>query len=294
MVALKTSSSFLALIAAVLLCGESDGFALSNIRVERRPRDSGSTPRRSSRARSFDALKATEQLVFGGDYCGISDPLPVGTSKEAAEEFMMRETTQNLLFSAGGKNPSEPLAITEELVEMWSNLTEYYGYDRKPTLDDKMVKVTSSVKFPGLTLTTISASGLFVLDNPNSGLKEYHSFFVAEEQQVTGLPPSVFVYNRLTGNSEKEKGKFYPGSGKALSIVSVVEKNDGALSYSFDVKLQITVNFPRALMKILPMSKEKMEEQAGKSISKTISKDVDSAMEAVAKAYEVYESAPTS
>ena len=263
---LPIQSSFVGLILLALCLDATSGFASLHKLT---------TPSTTS----FTRLQATEQLVFSGDYCGFTKSLPPGTSKNAAEEFMLQDTVRDLFFSAGGTRPIQQIKLTPELLHLWTECCEYFGYDRIPTKDDLMVQVESSVQFPGMKLTTCSASGMFLMENESTGLKEYHTFFVAEEQRVSGLPPAVWLYNKLTGNDKKAKGTFHKASGKAISVISIQEQSENALAFCFDIRLQIFVQFPRTLMKLLPMSKEKMEEQSGTSMRKAISKDVDLALE---------------
>ena len=241
-------------------------------------------------------LHETAELIFDGDYCGVSDPLPEGTSKEAALAFLMQDSTRDLLFSAGGERRLELLNSTSELLEMWEDSIEYFGYERKPTEKDTLLSVEAIVQFPGLKLITTAASGIYTLTNEQTAMEEYHTFSVAEKQRTEGLKPAVWLFNQLTGNADKEKGVFLPASGRAKSIISLVENTTAVddnetengpsrFSFSFDVGLQVSVKFPKALMRIIPSSKEKMEEQGGTAIKKTVQNDVNKALQATVEAF---------
>ena len=253
--------------------------------------------KRASSHHTSWALKDTVTLVFDGDYCGMSDPLPVGTTNEEAVAFLVKDSTRDLFFSVGGTRPIELLDMTPEFVDMWQNVTDYFNCDRKPTMDDILISANTTINFPGMKLITTSASGIFVMENPQTALPEYQAFLVAEQQTSKGLKPVVWLFNQLTGNANREKGKFFPSSGKAMSTVSVVEQestnnndntaldDENLLSISFNVQFKVFVQFPATLMKLFPMSKEKTEEQGGKSIKKTISTEVDMALEAARMAF---------
>lgn len=230
--------------------------------------------------------KPLGQLVFVGDYYA-SNPLPAGTRRDIAASFLLQNTTRDLLFSAGGTRSVAFLEMTEELRDTWEEVAGYFGYERKPTEHDTMIVGETLVQLPGLKLITNSASGFYILSNPKTGLDEYHSFFVAEQQRAEGLAPAVWMFNKLTGNGKREKGRFYPTPGRAMSVISVVESEDARLFYSMDVKLTVIVNFPAYLLRILPAPKVKIEEEVGKSIQNTIAKDVNRALEAVVEAFKM-------
>ncbi|KAL7563396.1 hypothetical protein ACA910_016496 [Epithemia clementina (nom. ined.)] len=243
------------------------------------------------------ALQAQVELVFNGDYTGRSDPLPPDTTKEAAVAFLMQDSTRDLFFSAGNTRKIELVETSPELLEMWNEVVEFYGYERKPTVNDPIITVDSIVQFPGLKLITTAVSGVYVMTNKDTGFEEYHFFSIADKQTTQGFPPAVWLYDQLTGSANKDKDKFSRMSGNARSVVSVVEHLSAAeaedsssgdeprLCFSFDVILQIVVKFPSALLKIIPSSTEKMEEQGSKSIQKAVSKDVDLALLAAAQAF---------
>ena len=108
----------------------------------------------------------------------------------------------------------------------------------------------------------------------------------AEKLEPKGVAPVVWIFNELTGNNERKTGAFYPPrQTKARSLVRVEDTIDGSLVLRFDLILRVTIEFPAVLVKILPSSKEKMEEQGSTSILKTVSKDIEMAMQVAYDAF---------
>jgi hypothetical protein len=235
-------------------------------------------------------LRAVE-LVFDGDCLLVSDPLPRDVSKEELIEFLHKKESRNYFFSAGGTRVVDELEMTPEFKSMWQD--EYAKLNNKAQEfmmpndegDSSVIGCEAKINFPGLLLTSTTISGVRKFQGKNDGdFPEYQVLGIAEQQRVEGPAPVVWLYSQLTGLNKKEKGKFYPPSAAARSTISVVEK-EGGYAFSFDVKLKIVTQVPTVLIKILPTSIEKMEEQGGAAVSKTVAKDMEASITHVRKIF---------
>ena len=106
---------------------------------------------------------------------------------------------------------------------------------------------------------------------------------IGEERTVKGLPPVVWIFNKLTGagTSGGEGGS----TTKSLTTVRYEITDDSKVVFQTDSFLSVTVKFPAVLLKILPTNKEKAEERGGKAITKAIRKDLEDSMKAFEEAY---------
>jgi len=139
--------------------------------------------------------------------------------------------------------------------------------------------VDTQVSFPGLTLVTSTVSGIKEIRNERNILEAFEVFLIAEKSKPKGAAPIVWMYNKLTGNDKREHGVFQPPKqAKAKSLIGSTKLDDGSLALSFKLDMQITIEFPAILLKILPTSKEKVEEEGSASVLKTMSKDIEMAM----------------
>lgn len=172
--------------------------------------------------------------------------------------------------------------MTEQFKGYWEDICKHFHSDSLPSDNDKLIAVATEVKFPGLKLVTTSVSGvkeLYSDDDDGRYLKGLEILLVAEKSEPKGAAPIVWLFNKLTANNDREKGVFYPPKqSKARSLICAEPLEDGSLTLSFTLDMQVTIEFPSVLMKILPSSKEKMEQQGSASILKTVSKDIDMAM----------------
>jgi len=178
------------------------------------------------------------------------------------------------------------------------------------------------VRFPGLKVVTTVCSGVKLTtkqtrreDKDNSSNNnninewpEYEFIMIGERRSVQGPKPLVWIYNQLTGgggnkkNSDNQKAKgngdtddmrdasFNPSSTSARSLVSVVKQGDdddgdAAYAFTFDLEMQIRLEFPKALVRILPTSKERMEEQGSAAVLSSVKGDVVAAIAAAREAF---------
>jgi hypothetical protein len=240
----------------------------------------------------------TETLVFTGDFVHLSDPIPTSRRSELAA-FLRRDEAKNLLLSVGGKRPATRRELSKELLDLWVESCGDddghggYGEASLPDPDvDEVISSESIVNFPGLKMTSVIYSGTKLRstsangDDKSDSLPSHEFVMVAEQQRVEGPPPMVWLYRKLTGIDKSTEEGPKLSKGRARSRVSIVETDDGtSLALSFATELQIRVDFPRFLVKALPTTKEKMEEQGSAAVLKTVSQDIKDAVAATREAF---------
>ena len=228
------------------------------------------------------------QLVFCGDYCYESDEIPNASIKDLAD-FVGLEESRDLMFSAGGTRPIRIHPKTPELLEFWKeNCRECYGPEAEPAEEDILLVSSTLLQFPGLKMTNNVMNGVKTVATSKDNLVEYRAYLVAEMQETKGAPPVVWLYNKLTGADKRPKGQFCRSQAMGRSWISVVPKGKG-YALKWDVQLNVKVEFPSALLKILPTSVEKMEEQGGSSVRKAVQTDVDLAASKVLEAFAAWQ-----
>jgi hypothetical protein len=223
--------------------------------------------------------KAT--LKFCSDFDFKSDPIPAHFKKDLVEYFCRHEC-RDLFVSSGGIKTVQKLPMSQDLVQLWEEACDkYYGPYALPNKeDDTIFTVTTQVPFPWLTVELTNCSGAKLIISED-GIPEYQFYYIGEKKSANGSAPMVWLYEKLTGSSSTPKNDvFLPPSGKANSRVYITE-SDGACYINFDVDFWVKATFSRLLLRILPTSKAKMEQQGSASISKLIAKEVPEAVCAV-------------
>lgn len=235
----------------------------------------------SSEISDTQTSKGTTKLELKGGVEVISSPLQRLPSDKMASFFKSIEI-RNLLITAGGKRSCEELSASEEVLEEWTAACGVVGA-QPPDESDRPISVkTGGIDFPGLHLVSTAKIGSKLVQE---GRLRYEFVLIGDEQTVTGLPPVVWIYNKLTGSgNDGEKGSGN-SSVSSLTTISYAETEDGKTIITSKASLSINVNFPSILLQILPTNKAKAEETGGKALRRTLKKDVTASMEAVEKAY---------
>jgi hypothetical protein len=227
----------------------------------------------ASRQTTHFAAVERETLLFSAEFDLKSDSLPSNDSI-VVSDFLRSPTLRDHFLSGGGRLKTEPIDWTPELENLWVDASErVYGINSLPRNknDDKIISSVAIIKFPGLKLTNTVFTGSMLLEDID-GFPYYRNVMIADRRKVSGLPPAVWLFNKVTGaNPEIE---FNPVSGGVESTLSVCKDTNGDFAIRYVASVKIATHFPKKLMQILPASKEKMEEQGSFSIRKAIEKDI--------------------
>jgi len=249
----------------LLLPGFASGFSLSPYRPNVRP------------ATTATQLNEQVTLNLGATIGSESSPLSIKGGDESLINSFLKDHW-NLLISAGGTRPWETMdVVTEDLRQQFQEQCKLL--EVTPSSDFSVVSVkTGGISFPGLTLTSKAKIAVqeVAADDTNT---RYEFVYLSDEKEIKGLPPVVWIFQKLTGGDDG-------GSTGQKSLTSVTYQiSDETVVFKTETCLEILVTFPSILMKILPTSKEKAEEQGGSAIAKAIDKDVQTSMKALEEAY---------
>lgn len=254
----------------------------------RTSRDSGSSSR---------LFAEKERLSFATEINICSEPLP-STDRDEVYAFFRSDACRNHFLSGGGKSVLIEESRTPELEACWKHACDsHYGSRYLPVSESKILSTETSIQFPGLRIVNRVYTGVqrrAVNDEENrAGGEEYQALLIAEKRSAYGPPPLVWLYHQLTGsnkkNAESDSDETGESSGYALTRIYIVdEERADATAYKieFDCTVEVLVQFPRFLLKILPTSKQKMEEQGSASVKKAIEKDVLRAVKSTSEAFQ--------
>mmetsp|Transcript_12059 Transcript_12059/g.28878 ORF Transcript_12059/g.28878 Transcript_12059/m.28878 type:complete len:287 (+) Transcript_12059:43-903(+) len=223
---------------------------------------------------------ATATLTLDGGAVVSTDPLPF-VSDEFLVSFLEDTSNRNLLASAGGERPLEAIKLTSDLLKTWQDACKELGA-QIPDETDSVIKVrTSGINFPGLQLESTAFIG--IKGNASNENQVYEFVLIQDENKVKGLPPVVWIFNKLTGSEGKGNGNNQ--STSSLTTLAYKKISESEVLFTTTSRLVVNVKFPAFLLKILPTNKEKAEETGAKSITKVLEKDVNLAVKAFGKAY---------
>lgn len=216
-----------------------------------------------------------ETLTFSADFAFVSEPFFVADRSDVIS-FFKKDETRDLLLSAGGKRSAEAVTLTPELIEMWKICCNtFYGPESLPGENDIAIAAVSDIQFPGLKMITTVCSGSKALSTrSNEDLPMYEFVLIADKFEVQGAAPVVWIFNKLTGSKAEDSQEFGLTKTRARSRVSLIETENSNYAFQFALEMQVKVEFPKVLVKIMPTTKEKMEEQGSNAILKAVKQDI--------------------
>lgn len=237
----------------------------------------------SDETETYDDVKNTKsskaELKFGAEINTKSNPLSYD-SKEEVISFFKNPQNRNLFITAGGKRDYQTMSMTSDILRDWTKQCEHMGTALPDENDEVFTVKTGGVQFPGLKLETSAIMGIKLIEK-DGGLK-YQITLIGDDRKVKGLPPVVSVFNKLTGGGSES------GSSSNLSTTNIIcdfGEEESKVAFKAETFLTVHIKFPAILLKILPTSKEKAEEQGSQSIYNSLSKDVQASMEAFEETY---------
>ena len=203
--------------------------------------------------------------------------------------------------------------------EEWREQTRNVGGEEpNPEKGDVVYQVTTGgMNFAGLRVVSNAWIGVKLVvqngdDSSRGGLgivfPEYQLVYIKDEQTVEGPKVLVWIFHKLTGkrtntassssSSSSSNSSDNEGNGKrnddkstnqqsvsSFSRFYVQTTQDKEIIFTIESMLDIAVKFPSFLLKILPVSKEKAEEQGSASVMKTLLKDTAASLERVVEFY---------
>jgi len=235
-----------------------------------------------------EVTKNAACLNFVGIVRSESSAAPLASPEKILEFFQIDEN-RNALVTAGNRKPCTESIPSPELLQLWRKKAVMNG-GTKPDESDVVLQVTTGgMHFPGLTLKSVVLIGSkLVPSTASNNFPEFEFVLIDDEQQVEGAKPIVWIFNQLTGASKKKVAKKDDGP---LSITRVSAKpppDENGIIFFIDGHLKVSVKFPSFLLKILPMKKEKAEEQGSQAIQQAVEKESKEGLLAFRDLYEAW------
>lgn len=216
-----------------------------------------------------------------------SAPAPLATP-DTLLEFFQLDQNRNCLVSGGNNKPCIATSPSPELLQIWREKAALNG-GAEPNENDVLLQVnTGGMKMPGITISSVAVIGCKLLSNANA-FPVFEFVLVDDEQQVEGSKPIVWIFNQLTAASKKgDKAKKKDGPLSITRVSAKLSSDQKAIVFFSEGYIKISVKFPAVLLKILPVSREKAEEQGSTAIQRVIEKDGQAGLFAFRDSFEAW------
>mmetsp|Transcript_13535 Transcript_13535/g.20539 ORF Transcript_13535/g.20539 Transcript_13535/m.20539 type:complete len:347 (-) Transcript_13535:302-1342(-) len=240
--------------------------------------------------------KGMTSLHFRGEKTYKSEPVPlIHANPHDFSSFFSDNEVRSLILNGDREDSIEILPqseVSDKIFDLWIKQSQIVGGLHPSLNDDVVFRVnTGTINFSGLKIKSNSLIGVKYLeesDESNDTIKpEYQLVFIKDSPIVKGPRVLVWIYNQLTGSNKPTKdGTEKEQTVRAFSRFSYEATPDGkSFVFSVQSKLEVIVEFPSLLLKIMPVSKEKAEEQGSASVLKAMGKDIEAVLPKVRKYY---------
>ncbi|CAB9501456.1 expressed unknown protein [Seminavis robusta] len=255
----------------------------------------------AERAKPSSSSRKKTSLLFQGDVSAESSPLPENTTPADLTNFF-HDADSRLAFASGGDPSSaEELELTPEWESRWKQCcNRWYGSAFLPQRGDCVFECQEFSSFPGLTVCTTVYAGFKTMQT--KGVPGCCFLVIGQKQTAKGLPPIVWVFNQLMGkkttkkkesnnNNENDMEAVLDPWGPIKSFYSVEKQSTtGRWVFRLHSSMQMQIEFPSRLLKILPSSKARVEAQGSAGITKTIAKAGQKGVTSVREAFVKHQS----
>jgi len=214
----------------------------------------------------------TTTIRFHGIQKISTEPIKLPNNDKCIIEFFKQH--RNLLLSSID-NVEVVSSPSQMDIDKW-NMNNV----AKDSNKDEIVQVQTMMQFPGLRATASSVLGTRLISIQDT-FPEYQFTLLNSYNKAEGLPPAVWMYNLLTGNNTKKKKDNLTSSYSTVSI----QRRGNEYVFTTNAELQVNIKFPSKLLKIIPLSKDTLEERGSLAIQKELEKQVGPNLERFRSAY---------
>lgn len=239
-----------------------------------------STPTQTKKSiQTLKLSKALEQdktttIRFYGVQKISTNPIKLPNNDKCIIQFFQQN--RNLLLSS--KDNVEVVSSPSQMdIDTWNAKDGVQNANK-----DEIVQVQTMMQFPGLRATASSVLGtrLITIEEDEFTFPEYQFTLLNSYNKAEGLPPAVWMYNLLTGNTKKKNDNMT----SSYSTVSLERRNNEYV-FTTNAELEVNIKFPSRLLKLIPLSTDTLEERGSLAIQKELEKQVGPNLERFRSAY---------
>ena len=252
-------------------------------------------PAASTVAAPADFTSDPSALTFSGQIVKSSQPLATSAEERAhLIEFFQSTNARNTLFVSDA--PPVPIhPVTPQLVRSWQAEAQRLGAvlpDASSSNEQQTVMqlCSNGISFSGLVVETTVLCGAKLISG--SGLLPAYEFtMIQDSTQARGPRLLMWIYNQvmgLVGNNNRQTNN-PPKTTTSLCRISLAEASNGGLGIHFESSFQVQMKLPSFLLKVLPVSKSRAEQQGSAAVTGFVQKGVVDSMQRFEETFAEYQ-----
>lgn len=239
-------------------------------------------------ARVAIADEATASLHFAGSTTYTTRSAPLPRKEKPLGDFFAADEYRDCLCCGSGNVLAEPCTTAgPDLMARWSKEAAR-THAAQPTANDKIIQLTLSTDFLVFTMTAVAMIGCKLLQPPKENplrSPEYQFTLIREEFGADGPPPLLWIFNQLTGAGRAKKEDSGQYNHAFFRVKAVPTDGGQRVAFQGSLTTEINIRFASALLSILPVAKEIIEEHGCSALKKNMRRDVPPGMDKFRSAY---------
>jgi hypothetical protein len=221
----------------------------------------------------------TSSLQFVASVSLRTESVPLPTPPLQLVEFFQISEYRNHLLLGTGTLDGEVLPAVEPLLQpspdLWDRWAEEADLTGTPTprpdVDELLLVKSSGLPFSlGLTMFVESTIGVSLVlpEESECSFPEYQFTLIKDTIRAEGPSAALWIYEKIMEASLKQKKGQMTHSFSTLKVEPTPDK-PGEIVFQSDARIEINLYFPKILLRILPMSREKANALGSESTQKT-------------------------
>jgi len=239
--------------------------------------------------RSFVQAKFIGSTHISSERCLV--PL-VEASNHFMADFFKYEEHRNLLFPAESCSSIIDLGVpTESQRDHILSISQGYFASLDPTDEVRcnILEIKSpGINFAGLKVNALNTMASQLVARCTDQQHEYRFMLLGSKVWAEGPKPMVWLFKKLTTSDyiyQEEVG--LPKQQMSYSVTRLWAELDDNRQVVFNVNatLEIRVNIPKRMMRLIPMKFEKFEKQGSTAIQKLLDRDLQQSIKRLKDKY---------
>lgn len=221
----------------------------------------------------------TVQLNFAGQAVVTSEAAAVDESKPLHDFFALPHAAPLILRGSKNNRVTEVERVDAKLYKMYERACARADAT-PPSPSDRIFEITTSgVSLPGLRVQSLATIGVKIIASAASNNPCYELVVIRDATRVKGR----FFTNPAGDPASSESTEQTTFS---VNRISVVPKENGAISFESKSNLSILLEVPSLLMRAIPgASRERLERTGGAALQKTLEEDLTVSLEEFRREY---------
>lgn len=240
---------------------------------------------------------STIQAKFIGSTYIASEPVSVPAENGAIDfmaDFFKYEEHRNLLFpTEGHTNSITDLGVpTEAQRNHIGSISQ--GIFSSPALTNEVqcniLEIKSAgINFAGLKVNTLNTMASQLVLRCTDQQHEYRFMLLSSKIWAEGPKPMVWLFKKLTASDyiNEEEGLIVPKEQMSYSFTRLwaEQDDDKQVVFNINATLEVRVNIPKVMMRLLPMKFEKFEKQGSAAIQRLLDRDLQQSIKRLKERY---------